>query len=59
AKIANAQYSSRLTTFNDWIIIEGNLVNAQKNYLDAQENLLVAEAYWVQAKGGTLDYVKE
>jgi len=59
AKIANAQYSSGLTTFDDWIIIENNLVSAKKAYLDAQENLLVAEAYWIQAKGGTLEYVKE
>ena len=59
AKIANAQYSSGLTTFDDWIIIEDNLVSAKKVYLDAQENLLVAEAYWIQAKGGTLAYVKK
>lgn len=59
AKIANAQYSSGLTTFDDWIIIENNLVSAKKAFLDARENLLVAEAYWIQAKGGTLEYVKK
>lgn len=59
AKIANAQYSSGLTTFDDWIIIENNLVSAKKAYLDAQENLLVAEVYWIQAKGGILEYVKK
>lgn len=59
AKIANAQYSSGLTTFDDWIIIENNLVSAKKAYLDAQENLLVAEGYWIQAKGGVLEYVKK
>ncbi|MFH1901601.1 MAG: TolC family protein [Candidatus Omnitrophota bacterium] len=58
-KIANAQYSSGLTTFDDWIIIENNLVSAKKAYLDAQENLLAAEAYWIQAKGGILEYVKK
>lgn len=57
--IASAQYSSGLTTFDDWIIIENNLVSAQKTYLDARENLLVAEAYWVQAKGGVLENVQE
>ncbi|MFH1061834.1 MAG: TolC family protein [Candidatus Omnitrophota bacterium] len=59
AKIANAQYSSGLTAFDDWIIIENNLVSAKKAYLDAQENLLVAQAYWIQAKGGILEYVKK
>lgn len=59
AKIANAQYSSGLTTFDDWIIIENNLVSAKKAYLDAQEDLLVAQSYWIQAKGGTLEYVKK
>ena len=58
-RIANAQYSSGLTTFDDWIIIENNLVSAKKAYLDAQENLLVAEGYWIQAKGGILEYVKK
>ena len=56
AKIASAQYSTGLIAFNDWIIIEDNLVSAKKAYLDAQANLLIAEANWIQAKGGTLDY---
>ena len=56
AKIANAQYSTGLTSFNDWIIIEDNLVNAKKSFLNAQANVLVNEANWIQAKGGTLDY---
>ncbi|MBN1794034.1 MAG: TolC family protein [Candidatus Omnitrophica bacterium] len=59
AEISNAQYSAGLTSFDDWIIIENNLVSAKKAYLDAQENVLTAEAYWLQAKGETLEYVKE
>ncbi|MBU1086799.1 MAG: TolC family protein [Candidatus Omnitrophica bacterium] len=59
AKIANAQYSSGLTTFDNWIIIENNLVSAKKAYLDAQENLLFAQAYWIQSKGGILEYAKK
>jgi outer membrane protein TolC len=59
AKIASAQYSQGLITFDDWIIIENNLVNAKKAYLDAQADLLVAEADWIQAKGGTLEYVQK
>jgi len=59
AKIASAQYSTGLVDFDDWIIIENNLVTAKKAYLDAQADLLIAEANWYQAKGGTLEDVQE
>ncbi|HHE33064.1 MAG TPA: TolC family protein [Chlorobaculum parvum] len=55
ARIADAQYSAGLVSFNDWTIIEDNLVSAKKSYLNVQSSLLNAEAAWVQAKGGTLD----
>ncbi|MGC8775327.1 MAG: TolC family protein [Chlorobaculum sp.] len=55
ARIADAQYSAGLVSFNDWTIIEDNLVSAKKSYLNAQSSLLFAEAAWVQAKGGTLE----
>lgn len=58
AQIANAQYSTGLVSFNDWIIIEDNIVSAKKSFLNAQANVLVNEANWIQAKGGTLDYEK-
>jgi len=51
AKIASAQYESGLTSFDDWVIIEDNLVNARKAYLNAQADMLTAEAYWIQAIG--------
>jgi outer membrane protein TolC len=53
--IANAQYSNGLLSFNEWVIIENNLVSAKKEYLNAEANLLTAEAQWIQAKGGGLD----
>jgi len=56
SKIAQAQYSNGLITFNDWTIIEDSLVNAKKSYLNAQASALTAEANWVQAKGGKIDY---
>lgn len=56
ANITQAQYSSGLITFDNWIIIEDNLVSAKKSFLEAQADALIAEANWVQAKGGTLDY---
>jgi len=59
AKIASSQYSSGLIGFDDWIIIEDNLVSAKKSYLNAQASMLIAEAKWIQAKGGTLEYVQK
>ena len=56
AKIARAEYSTGIINFDDWIIIEDNLVNIKKSYLNAQASMLIAEAEWVQAKGGTLGY---
>lgn len=56
ANIANAQYSTGLISFNDWIIIEDGLVMSQKLFLNAKADVLIKEAYWVQAKGGTLEH---
>ncbi len=55
AKIAEAQYTTGLITFNDWIIIEDNLVSVEKSCLTAEANALLTEAAWLQAKGETLD----
>jgi outer membrane protein TolC len=56
SKIAQAQYSTGFITFDNWIIIEDNLVKAKKAFLDAQASKLYAEASWIQAKGETLEY---
>ncbi|MCJ7773824.1 MAG: TolC family protein [Desulfobacterales bacterium] len=56
AKIANAQYSTGLISFDNWIIIEDSLVSSKKAFLDSKANMLVAEANWIQAKGGILEY---
>ncbi len=54
-KIAQAQYSTGLITFNDWIIIEDSLVNNQKAFVQSKSNALNSLASWLQAKGRTLD----
>ena len=59
AKISAAEYAIGLLSYDSWIIIENNLVSAKKSYISAQNAGLVAEANWVQAKGGTLDYDQE
>ncbi|MBU1122154.1 MAG: TolC family protein [Candidatus Omnitrophota bacterium] len=55
AKIAQAQYSTGLISFDDWTIIEDDLVNVKKVFLNAKADYLITEAQWVQAKGGVLD----
>lgn len=56
ATIAEAQYSQGLISFDNWIIIEDDLVRVKKSFLDVRANALIAKANWIQAKGGTLDY---
>ncbi len=58
SRISEAQYSTGFITFDDWIIIENDLVSAKKAYLEAQANALLAEAGWIQAKGETLEYAQ-
>lgn len=55
SSIANAQYSNGLISFDDWVIIEDDLVSAKKAFLNAGADFLIAEATWIQATGGGLD----
>ncbi len=56
AKVSEAQYSLGVMTFDNWIIIQDNLVTSKRAYLNSQAEALLAEAYWIQAKGETLEY---
>lgn len=58
SKIADAQYSTGFISFDNWIIIEDDLVKIKKSYLSAKADALLAEAKWIYAKGETLEYVK-
>ncbi|MDD5165887.1 MAG: TolC family protein [Candidatus Omnitrophica bacterium] len=58
SKIAQAQYSIGFISFDNWTIIEDNLVSAKQNFLNAQANALFAEANWIQAKGETIEYAQ-
>ncbi len=58
SKIAEAEYSAGFITFDNWIIIQNDLVTAKKTYLNSQANALLAEAAWIHAKGETLEYAK-
>ena len=58
SKIAEVQYSTGFIDFDNWTIIEDNLVSAKTAYLNAQAGALLAEANWIQAKGETLEYAQ-
>jgi len=58
SKIAEAEYSTGFISYDNWTIIEDNLVRAKTDYLNAQANALLAEANWIQAKGEVLEYAK-
>lgn len=53
--IAQAQYSAGLITFDNWSIIEDDLVNAQKSVLEAKSNTMTSEAKWQYTRGVTLN----
>lgn len=55
SKIGEVQYLTGSLTFNNWTILENNLVSAQKSYLEACTEALRAEAVWKQSIGGTLE----
>ncbi|MFH1201512.1 MAG: TolC family protein [Candidatus Omnitrophota bacterium] len=59
SKIAEAQYSTGFINFDNWIIIQNDLVNAKKTFLNVRANALLAEANWIQAKGETLEYAQK
>ncbi len=55
SRIAQARYNIGDITFDNWIIIENELVDAKKNYLNARASVLDAEAEWRNSQGVTLD----
>ena len=58
SKIAESEYSTGFITYDNWTIIEDNLVSAKREYLEAQANALFAEANWIQAKGEVLEHAQ-
>lgn len=51
AEIARARYNNGLLSFEDWDVIENDLITRQKNLLLSQRDRVVAEAAWEQAQG--------
>jgi outer membrane protein TolC len=54
AEIARSQYSSGLLSFDDWDIIENELISREKEILAARRDAARAEAAWESAQGAGL-----
>ncbi len=59
SKISEAEYATGFTTYDNWTIIQDNLVSAKNAYLNAQADALLAEASWIYAKGEVLEYAQK
>ncbi len=51
AKIAREKYNNGLLSFEDWDIIENDLINRQKNLLQSERDRVVAQAEWERTQG--------
>jgi outer membrane protein len=51
AEVARRKYNNGLLSFEDWDIIEDDLITRQKNYLTSMQNRVISEASWEQAQG--------
>lgn len=51
AEIARSQYTSGLLTYENWDIIENDLINAERSALQSRRDAVVAEARWKQSLG--------
>jgi outer membrane protein TolC len=51
AEIARSKYNNGLMTFDEWDIIENDLINKSKIFLQAKRERILAEAAWEQAQG--------
>lgn len=51
ADIARSKYNNGLTNFDDWDLIENELINRQKDYTLKFRDRLIAEASWEKVQG--------
>jgi outer membrane protein TolC len=51
AQISRQQYEGGLLSFENWIVIEDDLISKKEQLLDARRSALMAEAAWWQATG--------
>jgi len=55
ANIARNKYNNGLLTFEDWDVIESDLISRQKSYLQSRRDRVIAQASWEQTLGKGID----
>jgi outer membrane protein len=50
-KISRQKYNNGLSSFDDWDLIESDLIRRQKSILQSEKDRVVTEAAWEQAQG--------
>ncbi|MBL0058970.1 MAG: TolC family protein [Elusimicrobia bacterium] len=55
ALISRSQYTNGLLSFDDWDLIENDLINTHKQWLAVQRNAVRAEAAWENTQGKGLN----
>jgi outer membrane protein TolC len=55
ALISRSEYTNGLQSFDDWDLIENDLINTHKQWLAVQRNALRAEAAWENTQGKGLN----
>lgn len=51
AEIARNKYKNGLLSFEDWDIIENDLISKQQTLIQTEHNLYIAEATWMKTQG--------
>jgi outer membrane protein len=51
AEITRKKYNNGLSSFDDWEIVENDLITRQKTYTDKKRNRIVSEANWENLQG--------
>jgi outer membrane protein len=51
AEIARSKYNNGLMTFDDWDVVESDLISRQKASLTSQRDRVISEANWEQIQG--------
>jgi outer membrane protein TolC len=51
ARIAKEKYNNGLLTFDEWDIIENDLITRQKTLVQTERDRVIAEALWEQVQG--------
>ncbi|MBI2059513.1 MAG: TolC family protein [Nitrospirae bacterium] len=55
AEIGRSQYTSGLLSFQDWDLIENDLISTEKSWLASKTDVWLAQAEWLRAQGKGLD----